>query len=56
MACILTLGLLGYREPAEAKEAFDILYHNVDITVNENGSLDVVEEMKVQFSAARHGI
>ena len=41
---------------AQAKEAFDIIYHNVDITVNEDGTFNVVEEMQVHFNARRHGI
>ncbi|MBQ6654000.1 MAG: DUF2207 domain-containing protein [Erysipelotrichaceae bacterium] len=41
---------------AEAREAFDIIYHNVDVTVNEDGSFDIVEEMQVHFNANRHGI
>ena len=52
---LLGLGLLA-PVATEAKEAFDIITHDVDITVNEDGTFDVIEEMSVTFSARRHGI
>ncbi len=43
-------------QTVEAEEAFDILSHDVTMTVNEDGSLEVTETMELHFTSRRHGI
>ncbi len=40
----------------EAKEGFDIEKHNVEITVNEDGSIEVIETMDIHYLTDLHGI
>ncbi len=52
---IICLSIIGVKK-IDAKEAFDINYHNVDIVVNEDGSFLITETMSVRFNKNRHGI
>ncbi|HQB31813.1 MAG TPA: DUF2207 domain-containing protein [Erysipelotrichaceae bacterium] len=52
---IICLFIISVRK-TDAREAFDINFHNVDIVVNEDGSLLVTETMSVHFTSKRHGI
>lgn len=52
----LALVLLCLPTAATADEAYDILSHDVHITVSENNVIDVVERMVYDFTQERHGI
>ena len=51
---LICLSIVSVKE-VNSLEAFDINFHNVDIVVNEDGSLLVTETMSVRFNKKRHG-
>ena len=55
MVIIICLSIISIKDVG-ASEAFDINFHNVDIVVNEDGTLLVTETMSVHFTKKRHGI
>lgn len=43
-------------KPVNAREAFDIRFHDVEMEVHEDGSIRITETMGVHFNEQRHGI
>lgn len=55
-ASLLLLTLNFSSEKAEAREAYEVLSHNVDMEVFEDGTIQVKETLSLHFTERRHGI
>ncbi len=57
LVLILCISLFSFAiKEVDAREAFDIRFHDVEMEVNEDGSIKVIETMGVHFTEQRHGI
>lgn len=54
--CLLTIATLFTVQEANADDYYDIMTYDVNITVNDDNTYDIIETLLVDFKSQRHGI